>query len=182
MYRRTALQIMTGALVAARPQLGQRQLVALAQDPDVYQFQFFDKAQHALLERLAEMIIPADDHSPGAHAAKVGQFIDVMVAHSEKTLRDQWVADLEAVDEESTKRFRNSFLASSTAQQDEMLAAMAAGELNPSTQLEHFFVQLKEMTINGYYTSEIGIHQELHYKGNTPQSEFIGCTHPEHQA
>ena len=182
MFRRTALQIMAGTLVAARPQLVQRQLVALAQDPDVYRLQFFDDAQHALLERLAEMIVPADDHSPGARAAKVGQFIDLMVARSEETLGDQWVADLEALNEESTKRFRSSFLASSTVQQDELMAAIAAKELNPSTQLEHFFVRLKGMTINGYYTSEIGIHQELQYKGNRPQSEFIGCTHPEHQA
>jgi hypothetical protein len=182
MFRRTALQIMAGTLATARPQLLQGQLVALAQDPDDYQLQFFDEAQHALLERLTEMIIPADDHSLGAQAAKVGQFIDLMVAHSEKTLREQWVADLKALDEESTKRFRSSFLAGSTAQQDELMAAMAAKELNASTQLEHFFVRLKEMTVNGYYTSEIGIHQELQYKGNRPQSEFIGCTHSEHQA
>ncbi len=57
---------------------------------------------------------------------------------------------------------------------------MAANEGQPITELELFFRRLKEMTINGYYTSHIGIHQDLHYKGNTPQSEFIGCTHPDH--
>ena len=182
MFRRTVLRIVAGTLVAARPQFLRQQWVAFGQNPDVHQLQFFDKAQHALLERLADMIIPADGHSPGARAAKVGQFIDLMVAHSEETIRDQWVADLRALNEESTQRFQSSFLASSTTQQDELMAAMAASELNPSSQLEHFFVRLKEMTINGYYTSRIGIHQELQYKGNRPQSEFIGCTHPEHQA
>jgi hypothetical protein len=38
------------------------------------------------------------------------------------------------------------------------------------------------MTIDGYYTSKIGIHQELEYQGNTALAEFEGCTHPEHQA
>jgi hypothetical protein len=38
------------------------------------------------------------------------------------------------------------------------------------------------MTIDGYYTSEIGIKQELKYKGNTYLKEFKGCTHPEHQS
>ncbi len=37
------------------------------------------------------------------------------------------------------------------------------------------------MTIDGYYTSAIGIHKELEYKGNTALAEFPGCTHPEHQ-
>ncbi len=38
------------------------------------------------------------------------------------------------------------------------------------------------MTVDGYYTSKIGIHQDLEYKGNTAISEFPGCTHAEHQA
>jgi hypothetical protein len=33
----------------------------------------------------------------------------------------------------------------------------------------------KRATIHGYYTSEIGIHKELHYKGNQILAEFVGC-------
>ena len=33
----------------------------------------------------------------------------------------------------------------------------------------------KQATIRGYYTSEIGIHQELRYKGNQFLPEFVGC-------
>ena len=33
----------------------------------------------------------------------------------------------------------------------------------------------KQATIHGYYTSEIGIHQELKYKGNKVLLEFVGC-------
>ena len=182
MERRTALKLMAAGVAAERLQIAGQQLVALAAAPASYKLQFFSKAQDKTLDRLAEMIIPADDHSPGAHAAKVSQFIDLMVANSENPLRDQWAADLKALDEDAKKRFQKSFSACGAAQQDEMMAAMAAGESHASTKLEHFFVRLKRMTINGYYTSEIGIHQELQYKGNTPQAEFIGCTHPEHQA
>ncbi len=39
------------------------------------------------------------------------------------------------------------------------LRRSAANEENPKTELEHFFVSLKRMTVNGYYTSTIGIHQ-----------------------
>jgi hypothetical protein len=57
---------------------------------------------------------------------------------------------------------------------------MAAHETKPSSDLEKFFVQLKLATIDGYYTSEVGIHKDLRYKGNTVLAEFPGCSHPEH--
>ncbi|MGH9163709.1 MAG: gluconate 2-dehydrogenase subunit 3 family protein [Vicinamibacteraceae bacterium] len=41
--------------------------------------------------------------------------------------------------------------------------------------LEAFFALTKEATIRGYYTSEIGIHKELRYKGNKFLVEFVGC-------
>jgi hypothetical protein len=56
------------------------------------------------------------------------------------------------------------------------LARAAAGEANPQTDLERFFVTLKQMTVNGYYSSEIGIHQDLEYQGNTYLAEFPECT------
>ena len=37
------------------------------------------------------------------------------------------------------------------------------------------------MTINVYYTSEIGLHQELGDDGVLFMPQFLGCTHPEHQ-
>jgi hypothetical protein len=43
------------------------------------------------------------------------------------------------------------------------------------TPLEVFFANTKQATIHGYYTSEIGIHQELRYKGNQLLAEFVGC-------
>jgi len=46
---------------------------------------------------------------------------------------------------------------------------------HPKTPLEAFFVTAKQATIHGYYTSEIGIHKELRYKGNQLLAEFAGC-------
>lgn len=43
------------------------------------------------------------------------------------------------------------------------------------TALEAFFVTAKRATIHGYYSSEIGIHKELRYKGNQVLAEFVGC-------
>jgi hypothetical protein len=41
--------------------------------------------------------------------------------------------------------------------------------------LEAFFANTKQATIHGYYTSEIGIHKDLRYKGNQILAEFVGC-------
>jgi hypothetical protein len=43
------------------------------------------------------------------------------------------------------------------------------------TPVEKFFITAKQATIHGYYTSEIGIHKELRYKGNQILAEFVGC-------
>ena len=47
---------------------------------------------------------------------------------------------------------------------------------------EQFFHMMKSMTADGYYTSQIGLVQELGYKGNTALPSFPACTHPEHQS
>ena len=53
---------------------------------------------------------------------------------------------------------------------------MAEGEANPKTDEARFFVALKRRTVRGYYTSRLGIHDELNYKGNTMQEEYRGST------
>ena len=58
---------------------------------------------------------------------------------------------------------------------------LAVNEDHPGRLEERFFVALKKATVEGYYTSAVGIHQELEYKGNTALLEFPGCTHPEHK-
>ena len=50
-----------------------------------------------------------------------------------------------------------------------------AGSNAGRTPLEAFFADTKQATIHGYYTSEIGIHKDLRYKGNTLLAEFVGC-------
>lgn len=157
-------------------------MFALAQAPSGYKLRFFNSDQNALLDRLTELIIPADDRSPGAHAAKVSLFIDFMVAYCEPEVQEQWILGLHAVENESRERFRKPFLECDAAWQDQIMQTISRNEDHPTTELEKFFRILKSRTIDGYYTSEIGIHQELKYQGNRPQAEFAGCIHPEHCA
>jgi hypothetical protein len=43
-----------------------------------------------------------------------------------------------------------------------------------------FFETVKAMTIVGYYSSEIGLFEELHFKGNEALGSFPGCPHGGH--
>ncbi len=169
MNRRTALRII--ALGAATPQVellkaaGHNHATAdVAWTPGEYQLRFFTETENQLLDQLMELIIPADSHSPGASAAKVSLFADLMVATGDDSEKSKWRDGLCRMREEAD---RTSVALA--------VAKAAANETHPATELERFFTLLKQMTINGYYTSEIGIHQDLEYQGNTYLAEFPGC-------
>ena len=174
MHRRTVLKIVTLSALAARPEAWSS---VWAAPPDEraawtagdYQLQFFTSGENDLLDRAMEIIIPADSHSGGAHAAKVSFFADHLVSTGSDSERTEWRGGLRLLSAEATK--------SSLA---DALARAAAGEANPQSDLERFFVTLKQMTANGYYSSEIGIHQDLEYQGNTYVAEFPGCVHDQH--
>jgi hypothetical protein len=141
---------------------------------------FLTPAQYTTVDVLVETIIPADGHSPGARAARVADYIDLLLAESDDEIRGRWTAGLQALDEASGSRFQAPFARLQASQAADLLMTFARNELTPETQLEHFFVLTKDATIRGYYTSEIGIHQDLQYQGNRMIGEFVGCTHPEH--
>jgi len=60
-------------------------------------------------------------------------------------------------------------------QVDTLLGDVGRHRGGRKSQLETFFANTKQATIHGYYTSEIGIHKELRYKGNKVLLEFVGC-------
>ncbi len=142
---------------------------------------FFTAAQMTMVATISELIIPTDDHSPGAIAAEVPQFIDLMVSESPEETKKLWRDGLAAVDKMSQERFSKAFAQATNEQQVAILTEISKNEMKPQTLEERFFRAIKNLTIDGYYTSRIGIHQELQYKGNTYLKEFKGCTHPEHQ-
>ncbi|MCW5967287.1 MAG: gluconate 2-dehydrogenase subunit 3 family protein [Blastocatellales bacterium] len=140
----------------------------------------FNTGQMALIATISELIIPTDDHSPGAIAAEVPAFIDLMISESPAETKKLWTDGLDAMDHMSREKFQVEFNKATSAQQTEILTAISRNERTPQTLEERFFRAIKNLTIDGYYTSEIGIHKELQYKGNTYLKEFKGCTHPEH--
>lgn len=136
---------------------------------------FFSRPDYAMLDVLTELIIPADDHSPGAHAAGVAKYIDDQAARSidpdEKT---SWTKGLAAVNSLSQELHGVPFQQAKPEQQTAVLQRMCKNEKQPTTEAEKFWGQLKQTTAFGYYTSSIGIHQDMNYKGNVILEQFVG--------
>ena len=165
--RRDLLRIAAGA-VAAVPAVAQG--VAQRATP-----LFFTPAEFQMVDELTEIIIPADDHSPGARAAKVATYLDKSLAESfEAEPRQKFREGLKLVDKLSGELHQKTFLESTPKQRVAVVAQMARNEKKPKKPEEQFFVQLKASTAFAYYTSSIGIHQEMEYKGNTMQNEYAG--------
>jgi hypothetical protein len=193
--RRDAIKNITvgTGVVATLPILGSK---AIAQDQpahehahpqasatrtEPYKLKFFNEDENKTIIAISEQIIPSDDSSPGAKAALVNEYIDLIVSESPAAVKQTWRDGLAAINKKSTEMFSKSFVEASLEQQIKLLQEVSKNERNPSTVEEKFFRTLKNATIDGYYTSEIGIHKELRYKGNSYLKEFVGCTHPEHQ-
>jgi hypothetical protein len=180
MNRREALRTLgtTAGAVAFVPWLSQDGLLAFARlqstkaAPNLL---VLSPAQFATLEALVETIIPADERSPGAKDARVADYIDQLLSESDDEQKLQWLGGLEELDEETVTRFGQPFVKLQPAQAESLLTDISRNELKPQTPIETFFVMAKQATIHGYYTSEIGIHKELHYKGNQLLAAFVGC-------
>lgn len=178
--RRAAIKaIGTGiGTVVALPWLSDEGLLAFARIQEARaapQLKVLSRPQFDALEVLVEAIIPTDDRSPGAKEARVGDYIDLLLSEVDKEIALQWFGGLAALDAEAMARFRSPFSRLRADQVDAILQIISRNETAPQTALETFFVLAKQATIRGYYTSNIGIHQELRYKGNQFLREFVGC-------
>ena len=170
--RREMLEL-TAAAVAATPLVKvPAEAIVTASPPG----KFLTAAELALLDEISEMIIPTDEHSPGAKAAGVAAYIDYRLSISiEPDWKAKWRNGLKLVNELSHSMNSKAFLDATADQRLAVLTKMAAGEENPKTDEEHFFNELKRWTVEGYYTSSIGIHKDQEYKGNVVQpGEFAG--------
>ncbi|MGI8960083.1 MAG: gluconate 2-dehydrogenase subunit 3 family protein [Bryobacteraceae bacterium] len=148
---------------------------------------FFTKDEFALLDCLTDLIIPTDEHSPGAHAAGVAAFIDRTTAEAFLAKDKQsWREGLKVVNNLSQQMNGAPFLETRKEQQAALLSKLAQNEEKEKdprhgdkedehqTPEQKFWGQLKQTTASAYYSSNIGIHQDMNYKGNVYLKEFVG--------
>src|SRR5438034_10563727 len=95
---------------------------------------FLTAAEYALLDELTELIIPADDHSPGARAAGVAGYIDGRLAESlEPDWQAQWRSGLQAVEGLSRELNGKPMLEATADQRTPVLTPLAAADPDPKT-------------------------------------------------
>ena len=138
--------------------------------PAAGQAAFLTAAELECLTALVDAIIPRTD-TPGASDAGVPATIDRRLAANPQ-LAERFRAGMQALDAEAQSRFARRLRRTDAAQQVELLTPR---------QQDPFFRMVKDMTVDGYYSSQAGLSQELGWHGNTFLTEFKGCTHPEHQ-
>jgi Gluconate 2-dehydrogenase subunit 3 len=129
---------------------------------------------------MVELIIPTTD-TPGARAALVDRFIDGTLDAATPAVRGRFLSGLGWLAGRCNVLFQRSFVEATTAQQIDLLTRLSQSGSGESAEGVEFFTAIKNMTIAGYYSTEIGLRQELGDSGQLMLARFEGCTHPEHQ-
>jgi gluconate 2-dehydrogenase gamma chain len=126
----------------------------------------------ATLDRLTDLILPADGDKPGAKQAGVAAWIDSMLAVSDP-LKARCTAGLAWLDTAIAKNGAKDFASATPAQQTALLDVIAFQKnRTPDTEAGvDFFVLARRMTCDGFYTSAIGMRDV--YVGNAPQASFV---------
>jgi glucoside 3-dehydrogenase (cytochrome c) hitch-hiker subunit len=193
--RRAALRTLaTGAVGAATSTIWVESLSALARQQahahaadaaiaaQEWTPRVLSASQNEAIVVLTELIIPQTD-TPGAQAARVNRFIDSVLYEAKPADREAFLRGLDWIDGRSRALFKKNFVEASAADQTALLTGLAGEGRSVAEDPTGvaFFQAIKSMTIDGYYTTEIGLRQELGDTGMMFLAQFSGCDHPEHQ-
>ncbi|MCC3860968.1 gluconate 2-dehydrogenase subunit 3 family protein [Pseudemcibacter aquimaris] len=158
--------------------------VSVPDNVDGLELKALNEAHLNLIGDIADMIIP-DTDTLGAKSVNVHYLIDELAANwmtaDEKV---DFLAELTRLDENIKAKYGMTF---SELDQEgrgrvldslglEMLASSQGGQIPGSANIEtrkHIYLELRELIIFGYYTSEVGASEELNY--DPVPGEFKGC-------
>jgi hypothetical protein len=137
-------------------------------------------AEYRVVDILADLILPTDETSPGAHDAGVARYIDIVLLYGDVATLASWQIGVKAVNDAAKAAHGRSFHEIPVPQQTDIVRTMAANETNPVSPMETLFVALKRLAIEAFYLSPAG-KQSLGYRGDTAIARFPGCTDAEHK-
>ncbi|PSR56474.1 twin-arginine translocation pathway signal protein [Adhaeribacter arboris] len=139
----------------------------------------FSENTVALLDEVAETILPSTAASPGAKEAHIGSFIKTMVTDCYEE-KDQkiFAAGLDKLQEVSKEKFKDNFQKLSAGNKHALLVnldneAKSYQKSKKEDEPNHYFTMLKQLTLLGYFTSELGATQALNYL--PVPGRFEGC-------
>ena len=135
---------------------------------DLEQTGVFSAADLALLDEVGETILPATD-VPGAKAVGIGRFLAMMITDCYTAAEQQALRDgVRQLSSGYSQRFGGDFMTGSavnrTAYLNDLDREQRAFHQNLAADAQpHYFRVLKELTILGYFSSEIGATRALRY-------------------
>lgn len=184
--RREALRrvgVLLGGLVSAPTAAGVLGGCERTSDPD-WAPEALSAAQNEMVDTIAEIILPATD-TPGARAANVNRFVDAMLTGSyPPETRDRFLAGLNETNARCRDTYGRAFVECAPEEQRALVGELDDETFGPNApdldrEQPPFFRMMKELTLVGYYTSEIGASQELQtnivpgrYEGDVPYDEI----------
>jgi hypothetical protein len=191
MHRRQALRLLASA--ATLPLLSREAFslfqAAHEQLSEQRVLKTLNPHQNATVTTIAEAIIPQTS-TPGAKAARVNEFIDLILTEwYDEEEKSTFLTGLADVDSRTGELYGKNFVECGEKQQVEILQALD-DEVAARTEdvrrrrnrppENNFFFMIKQLTLVGYYTSQIGFEQELH--GEIIPSRHAGCVPLEEEA
>jgi hypothetical protein len=140
--------------------------------------------QNAIVTTISEIIIPQTD-TPGAKAARVNEFIDLILTEwYDDEEKSTFLTGLTEIDSTTQSLSGKDFVDCEQKLQSEILRALddevaeSRAEIRRGSSRRlpperNFFFMIKQLTLIGYYTSQIGFEQELH--GEIIPARHAGC-------
>lgn len=173
LLRNIALATVAGTFV---PGMGQHVHEMAAEEKastGTYRPKALNDHEYRTLQRLADLVIPAEEGSPGALQAGAADWIDLMASVNEQLL-DIYTGGIAWLDRTMLSRNSTTFLAATPEQQTAMLDIIAyrkndSPELGPGIR---FFAWARRMVVDAYYTTPSGV-KAVGYMGNRAQSHFF---------
>jgi hypothetical protein len=126
---------------------------------------FLSDSDLLLLDEIGETILPESSRSPGAKAAQIGAFMKMMVMEcyneAEQKIFQSGLAD---VRQSALDKYHKDFLHISSEERFELLAGLdKVARSQGNNGQHHYFAMMKQLTILGYFSSEVGVTQAKRY-------------------
>lgn len=167
MERREAVQYI--AMLLGGTLVGANAFITGCKPADKKDNTVFTQEDVAYLNEVADTILP-DTSTPGAKAANVGQFMTVMVNDCYEA-KDQKIfhEGLGKLNDASKKAYDADFVKLNPQQRHDLLVKLDQEQKDYTKNKKaddpaHYFHMMKELTLLGYFTSEIGTKQARRYE------------------
>ena len=172
LLRGIALSVTLGGMQVADAQHVHQMAAAEKLTTGAYKPKALNAHEYATLQKLADLIVPADEHSPGAVESGAAEFIDLLASQNPE-LAAIYTGGIGWLDREMERRYKTNFWNARPDQQTAMLDLIAyrkneSPELGPGIR---FFDWARMMVVDAFYTSPAGV-KDLGYMGNTAVQKF----------